>query len=454
MSEHLVLSFPCERLPDEPAVARLLGIYPQRQEGLYMQRVKIHAGRLSIAQWRAVAELARRFTPGAGLFLTTRQDIELHNVGADDLPAIQQGLDEVGLSGVGACGDTVRNVTGCPGCDLEPGAVDVTALAGAIKAAVETLPWMRSLPRKFKIGLSGCSKACARPWINDVGLIASEDGTFQVIVAGSLGARPGTGIPYPRPLKVDEVIPLVVAAMRLFEAEGDRANRSKARLRHVRERMGNEAFLERLTAAFEQEKKEGTWPVPVARRVPDEGARLVGRLFPPLGDVGCDEAVELANVLEASGAQVRIGFEHDLLIFGRRPPAWTPTLERWAKGPRVVACPGTTWCSRGIADTRIAASKVYKALPPRCDLTVCISGCPNGCAQSAVADIGLVGLIRTIDGTRTECFRVLVGGDGGRGPALARETQPIVTLDDVGDVVAKLAEDGPARKNGNGASRA
>ncbi len=438
MSEPAPIAFPCEGLPDDPAVARLLGIYPQRQQGLFMQRVKIHAGLLTLAQWRRIADVADRHTLGTGLHLTTRQDIELHNVSATDLPTIQRALHEAGLSTVGACGDTVRNVIVCPGCGLCPDSVDVIGLANAIKAGVESLPWIRRLPRKFKISLSGCSEACGRPWVNDVGLIAEADGTFRAIVGGSLGAKPGTGIPFARTLALDEVIPFVVAALRLFEAEGDRTNRTQARLRHVRERLGNDVFLERLAEILEQEKSANVWPVPATPQRLGDGVRQIGRPHPPLGDIQPSDALELADALEAVDATLRIGFDHDLLIFGQVFPRLTKTLKRWRDGPRVIACPGMASCARAITDTHAVAGRIHKVLSADCDLTVCISGCPNGCARSSVADIGLAGCMRTIDGERTECYRVLVGGGGGKSAALAREVHAAVPATGVASVVGQI----------------
>jgi sulfite reductase beta subunit-like hemoprotein len=105
--------------------------------------------------------------------------------------------------------------------------------------------------------------------------------------------------------------------------------------------------------------------------------------------------------------------------------------------PRIVACPGTTWCSRGIADSRVAAARILDALPDHCDLSVAIAGCPNNCPQAAVADVGLIGCIRKTGGQRRECFRLVVGGGNGETPVLAEERDRAVPADEVHEAVAQ-----------------
>ena len=436
MSDGNHVKFPCTSYPDSAGALRLLGLYDMRTEGLVLQRIKVHAGRITPAQLRACAELAATFTPGYPLHVTTRQDIELHGLKPDDVPAVQGGVGAAGLTTLGAAGDTPRNVCVCPGCGLCPGTTDVSELADLIAESAQTLSWIRNLPRKFKVSISGCEDATARPWINDIGLVACSDGMFRAIVAGSLGARPGTGIEAYTGLKPDELIPLVIAALRLFNAEGDRQNRARARLRHVRERLGDDAFLKQLDALFQKEKVDGQWPVPKVPRVSGEPLKET-RLRLPLGDISPDLAVELADAAEATGTTVRLGFEHDIFLYGGIELG--AGLQALVGGPSIVSCPGSTWCEKGIASSRDAATAIRERLPAGCDLRVCLSGCPNNCAHAAVADIGLTGRMKTIEGTKTECFRLVAGGDKGRGPALAEELHAAIPAGRIGDVVALLA---------------
>jgi len=468
MSGIETVEFPCKSFPDDPHAQRLLGLYDMRTEGLVLQRIKVHAGRITPAQLRACAELATTFTPGYPVHVTTRQDLELHGLRPDDVPAVQKSIGAAGLTTLGAAGDTPRNVTVCPGSGLCPGTTDVSRLADLIAQSAQTLPWIRKLPRKFKVSISGCENATARPWINDVGLIACSDGTFRAIIAGSLGARPGTGIELYTGLEPDELIPLVIAALRMFNAGGDRQNRARARLRHVRERVGDKEFRELLDVLFQKEKAKGEWPVPDTPRVSGESLKET-RLRLPLGDIAPDLAVELADAAEASGAaspgaqcpgrreslpsanskcppqpqgaagtHIRLGFEHDIFLYGDIELG--PELKALTGGPSIVACPGSTWCEKGIACSRDAATAIREKLPAGCDLRICLSGCPNNCVHAAVADIGFTGRIKKINGQRTECFRMVAGGGYGRSPILAGELHPAVPADKVADVVAWVVE--------------
>jgi sulfite reductase beta subunit-like hemoprotein len=441
-----------------------------REDGLLVQRVKVHAGRIKPPQLRALGELARRCTPEYPLHLTTRQGFELHGVRPEDVPRIQKRVAEVGLTTVGACGDSLRNVTTCPGSGLCPDSRDMLPLADEIRKAGEALPFIRSMPRKFKISISGCERACARPWIADLGLVCREDGAFQAIGAGSLGARPGAGIPLYDRLPAEQLVSLVRAALTLFNAEGDRKIRSRARFRHVRERLGNETFKQRLDKAFKQElpsEGSGATAGPAfaaeaasAEQVParpceserqGNAVRELARVRPPLGDVTPDLAVELADAVEAAGATIRLGLEHEVVLYGSQEISLSPALQQFADGPAMTSCPGTTWCKRGIADSRAAELSIREILTNGKDRNICISGCPNNCAHAAVADIGLTGRTRKIGGETVAGFRLLAGGDGGRSPKLAGEVAAFVAADGVAAAVARLVAEGRSDDETGGA---
>jgi sulfite reductase (NADPH) hemoprotein beta-component len=438
MSHENQIEFPCRQRPEEPGIQRLLGIYGQRQEGLHMQRVKAHGGRITAAQLIALAALADAYTPGYPLHVTTRQDVELHGVRPEDVPRVQQGIAEVGLTTLGACGDTLRNVTTCPGNGLAAGSFDLSALADAIKAAAESLPFIREMPRKFKISISACPQACAKPWINCLGFVARPEGTFRAIGAGSLGQRPVTGIELYESLEVSEVVTLVVASLRLFNDEGDRERRHRARFRHVRERLGDAEFRRRLDAHFRRAVEESSWPVPDVEKVAKSELQRTQLHF-PLGDVTPRQAFDLADAVEAARGNLRLGFEHDVLIYAVPELKLPGDLQRLRRGPRIVACPGTTWCSRGLANSRELERTLRQHSGTMDGLSIAMSGCPNNCAHAAVADIGLIGRIKTVGGRRTECFRLLAGGGKGFTPDLGVELHPAVPAVMVPGIVAWLA---------------
>ncbi len=443
------ISFPCPSVPDDPSAARLLGLYPQRQRGLWMQRVKILGGVLAPAQWRALAEIARDLTPATPLHLTTRQDVELHELTASAVPDVQRRLAQAGLSGLGACGDTLRNVTVCPCSGLREGGVDLAPAAWRIRRVLEAESGISRLPRKFKIALS-CHEDCGQPWINDLGLTAALRAGrwgFAVTAGGSLGACPAPGIRLAEWLDPGDVLPLAAAAVRVFAAQGDRTNRRRARLRHVRQRLGDTAFATLVHDALRQAKAQRHWP---AVELPPAAAMAHRAMLTfPNGDVTSDQADALAALAGNEGLRVRIANSHRVAVFARDAGALDAalnTLDALA-GPRrpqpaVVVCPGTRWCARALADTRGMADAVRALgdlLPA--SWTVCISGCPNGCAHTAVADVGLSGVRttrptgprgadappaderrdpqETQDAGRQEAFDLYAGGGMGRDGRLA-----------------------------------
>jgi sulfite reductase beta subunit-like hemoprotein len=423
------IAFPCAAVPADPRLARLAGLYPQRQEGRWMQRIKVLGGVLSARHWRALGAIARRLVPATPLHLTTRQDVEFHDLGAEAVPEVQRALAEAGLTGLGACGDTPRNITVCPCSGTRAGRPDLLALARDVRRLLESSEGVFDLPRKFKISFSACREGCGGPWINDLGFVAAlkaGEWGFRVMAAGSLGPKPGTGMLLYDWLPAGDVLPLVLGAVRFFRDHGDRRQRHRARLRHVRERMGDGAFAAGLGRAFDAARRDRPWPA-VRLAAADGYAAQMALVFPN-GDVSADAAGALADLSAAAGICVRIAPHHRVLAFGWDESALRAAVEAQAAlrpaarpQPSIVACPGTRWCARGLVDTGAMADRIRRdlgnRLPP--ETTVCISGCPNGCAQHAVAPVGLVGGLAKGDGRRQEAYTVLAGGDLGRTGRLA-----------------------------------
>ena len=430
MADTRTSDFPCERIPEDPGMAKLLGIYSQRQDGLWMQRVKVLGGVLTPQQWDALGRIADELTPGTPFHLTTRQDIELHDLTAERLPVAHRRMAEVHLTGLGGGGDSLRNVTVCPCSGTVGGRPDLLPLARDIRRTLEAEPDILALPRKFKISLS-CGEACGQPWINDLGLVADRRDAqwgVRVVAGGSLGARPGTGMLLFDWLRPAEVLPLAVAAVRLFKTHGDREHRQRARLRHVRERTGDDEFARLVREELRKTKQERAWPG-VTLQVPAEGFDARRTLTFPNGDVTPAMAAALAEMAGRDDVSVRIANHHRVAVFGRDDVTLAeaisafPSLRSAAQPqPWVVACPGKRWCGRALVDTNCLADRIRVelggVLAP--GTTVCISGCPNGCAHSAVADIGLTGRLVRRGGQKVQAYDLWAGGGMGRNCKLAR----------------------------------
>src|ERR1043166_4909694 len=159
----------------------------------FMVRIRIPNGMMTSHQLRTIAALTRRHANGIA-DLTVRQNIQLHWVTIESLPEVLDGLWKVGLNTTGACGDVVRNVTGCPvaGVDHDE-IVDASPLVHEVSQLLAGNADFYNLPRKFKISITGCRVWCPYPEINDIGLTAVRRGPevgFSLRVGGGLSTDP------------------------------------------------------------------------------------------------------------------------------------------------------------------------------------------------------------------------------------------------------------------------
>jgi len=298
-----------------------------------------------------------------------------------------------------------------------------------------------SLARKLKISLS-CSDHCGQPWINDLGLVARKKDNrwgFRLIGAGSLGARSATGITIFNWLEVEDVLPLAVAAVRVFYEHGDRQNRHQARLRHVRERLGDTEFIKLINDVFSEVKMEEQWPE-VSLEETEDGFSVSEILTFTNGEITAAMAEALGQLAADTNYRVRISNQHKIIVFGKSATLLRQKLDGFSVlskaaqiQPSIVACPGTKWCSRGLVNTNDLADRIREELGHKlsADTTVCISGCPNGCSHARVADIGLVGCVSRKNGQREGLFNMYTGGNMGRDDRLAEPAAKKLAVEQV-----------------------
>lgn len=435
--------FPVAELPEPAFARRLVGLYEQK-DGNYMQRLRIEDGVLSGGQWRELAEIVERFTPGGGLHLTTRQDLEFHAVSPADVPALQRRLADAGVTTVGACGDTLRGITVSYENGFERGSFDVSACATAVREALWGHPEIARLPRKFKISFSSSIRATAQPYVGELGFIAHERdgaGGFAAVGAGSLGLSPSPGIGIVEWIAPGEVVPLTLAAVEMFVARGDRTDRKHARLRHVRERMGDAAFRAELLERFETLRRNFADRAIELPRVAT-GRREVAAVPFLCGDIAPGIVREIARAID-DGLAARIRNDHAISFFGEIAPDEFrdryPALAARIGAARIVACPGAPLCSRALTNTKELAARIAESFPTgrSDDYVIRISGCPNACAHSGVAAVGLTGARK--DG-REAYFLWTGGGDGMTGVAAVRGER--IAAADVVGTIGKLSERG------------
>ncbi len=220
-----------------------------------MHRIKIPFGEVTAVQMEALADLAEEYADGI-CHVTTRQDFQLHFVHLDDTPDLMRRLAAVGITTREACGNVVRNVTGCPlagVCHTE--AFDITPYAKALTTFLLGHPDAQDFGRKFKISFSGCSdQPCALARMHDIGLIAERRvideqprNGFTFYVGGGLGAVPHEAKVFSEFLPAEELLPTTQAICRVFGRLGEKRNRARARIKFLIAKIGLEEF-QRLVA--------------------------------------------------------------------------------------------------------------------------------------------------------------------------------------------------------------
>src|SRR5215469_66452 len=228
-----------------------------------MQRIKIPYGGLNAAQLETLAELAEEYSDGIA-HVTTRQDFQLHFILIEDTPAIMRRLGAVGITTRETCGNSLRNVTGCPiagVCRTE--AFDVTPYAHALAWHLIGHPDTQEFGRKFKVSFSGCAEeACALAHIHDIGMVAKvHDGKrgFAFYVGGGLGTVPQQAKLMADFVSEEEMLPLTQAISRVFARLGEKKNRNTARLKFVIQKIGLEEFKRIVLEERKILKPEARW---------------------------------------------------------------------------------------------------------------------------------------------------------------------------------------------------
>src|SRR5262245_26804909 len=241
------------------------GTYGQRQDGVQMLRVKAPQGILTSSQMRALAGVAARHSRGF-CHVTTRQNIQFHFVKLDVVEEAMRTLADEGLTTREACGNSVRNITGCPYAGTSATEIfDVTPYAEALTRYFLRHPLASSLPRKFKIAFEGCAEDHAVAAINDLGWRARiVDGRrgFRVTVAGGTSILPVSGYLLFDFLPADEMFHVAEAVVRVFQRFGDYQHRSRNRLKFLIKALGWNEWRARFDEALAEVRREGTVPLP------------------------------------------------------------------------------------------------------------------------------------------------------------------------------------------------
>jgi sulfite reductase (ferredoxin) len=449
---------------------RWYGLYTQRAPGIpggktailepeelddkfFMMRIRIDGGTLSTEQLRVIGEIATLY--GRDLAdITDRQNVQLHWIRVEDVPAIWEKLEAVGLSTTEACGDTPRVMLGCP---LEGVAADSIVDGGpALREVVDRYlgdPAFSNLPRKFKTSISGCAQHCVNHEINDVAFVGvqTDDGErgFDLWVGGGLSTNPmfaqRVGV-FVRPEEVAEVWAGVTG---IFRDYGYRRSRNHARLKFLIADWGTEKFREVLqTEYLHRQLPDG--PAPAASPshrdhigvIRQADGRIAIGATTKSGRSSGSVLTKLAKLAEAYGSyRVRTTAQQGLVVLDLPPGTEEDViaeLDELGLSARpstfqrgTIACTGIEFCKLALVETKGRAETIRQELERRLPdfdtpITINVNGCPNACARFQVADIGFKGVVAKVrqeDGSfvDADAFQVHLGGQLGAEASFGRK---------------------------------
>ncbi len=448
-----------------------MGIYEQRQNGTFMVRIRCAAGAISPKQLKAVALLARQ--EGAEpIHITTRQELQLHNVTLEQAPGILEQLYRLGLSTRGGGGNTVRNIMASEDAGVAKDEVfDVTPYALALTNALIAEPDSWSLPRKYKIAFAGNDSDNANATFNDLGFIATiRNGVkgFKVFIGGGLGSKPTAGFKLSDFIPATDLLYVGEAVKVLFSEHGNRRNRHKARIRYIFYKLGEERVFELFYEIFNRLKAEGKYELVLPevsanyssakvinfdseneplrkwlnRYVKEQNQLGLYTVEVPFkhGMVSSEALVSLAEFLEPLGNDVlRFTMRQNALL--RNIPGdklqdvyhLLKALDVEVDRPRIlnslVACTGADTCRLGLCLAKGASSALKRALAKIPEeqlddfaaININFSGCPNSCGQHNLSQLGFYGKVSRNDRVYPAYYIVAGGRTGDKKARLANK---------------------------------
>lgn len=420
------------------------GVFFRRQTpGHFMMRVRMPNGLTNAVQVRTLADISHEFGPGFA-DITTRQQVQLRGFQIERVPEIWNRLEAVGLVSLQTGMDNIRNVAGCPVAGLT--AHELFDASPVAREFTETFLRNReftNLPRKFNVAITGCLEHCTHAESQDLALVPAiatvggqEIRGFNVLVGGKMGSG---GFQAAKPLnafvRVEEAPNLCAQITLVFRDHGSRAARNRARLAFLIDSWGIARFRRELEQRVGYPLQTAGKDVRLAKHADhlgivkqkQAGLNYVG-LAVPVGRVTADQLSSLARLADTYGSgDIRLTTSQNVIV-PNVPDAKLPDLLREpllrdlrhdppASTRGLVSCTGIDYCHFALIETKDLAVKTARYLEPRLAdqrrFTMHWSGCPAGCGNHALADIGLLGKNVRIDGKLVDAVDVFIGGRAG-----------------------------------------
>lgn len=477
-----------DSIPAEDLAPRFkwVGLYTQRKQNLggehtgtltnaelqdryFMMRIRMDGGQASPEKIRAIGEISEQYARNTADF-TDRQNVQLHWIKIEDVPAIWDKLESVGLNTFFGCGDVPRVVLGSPVSGIaKDEIIDATPAIRTITEEVLPRPEFGNLPRKFKSAISGNSRQDVTHEIQDVSFIGSvhpEHGPgFDVWVGGGLSTNPMLAQRLGVWVSLDEVPDVWAGVVGIFRDYGFRRLRNRARLKFLVADWGVEKFRQVLEEEY-LGRRLTDGPAPevhpgyrdhVGIHEQKDGLFYLG-VKPTVGHTDGTQLQQLADLADKHGVtRMRTTSDKELLFLDLTREAAEQLAEELGQvglsaSPSafrrdIISCTGLEFCKLAHVVTKQRAIALVDELEERLGdldvpLKISLNGCPNSCARTQVADIGLTGkILTTDDGERVEGFQVHLGGTIGLEPHFGRKVRGNqVFSSDLGDYVVRVVE--------------
>ena len=441
----------------------------------FMMRIPLPNGLLTSHQLRVIGDITKKHARNLA-DITTRQNIQLHWLTIDGLVEVVEALAAIGLSPKGACGDVVRNVTGCPLAGLHGHElVDASPLAVQVAHMLTGNAEYVNLPRKFKISVTGCPEWCSYPEINDVALTAirrprpgaPDEIGYTLRVGGGLSNEPYIALRIPAFIPQTKALEVVEAIAKIFREQTVlRESRTHARIKYLFMKFGWTA--DSMLAAIEEKIGYKLDPNPLeADEVPDDIYRdhvgITHQRQPGLSSVGAsvlrgrlsgDQLIQLADLADEYGSgELRATIMQNIILVNvpnARTTELVHALNRIGLQVDVspfwrgaIACTGTEFCKLAIAETKQFSKWLVGEMEDRLpgfdqQIKLHVTGCTNSCGQAWIADIGLEGKKLKKDGKMVDAFYFCVGGAVGKYAGIARQIGYRAAAEDCPEAIERL----------------
>ncbi|MCH8530438.1 MAG: nitrite/sulfite reductase [Saccharospirillum sp.] len=478
------------------------------QNGLYIQRhapmlrIAIPYGLLSATQLRKIADLSDQFDKGYAHF-TTRQNVQFNWPALEDVPEILAGLAEVQMHAIQTSGNCIRNTTTDQFAGvLRDEIADPRPWCELIRQWSTLHPEFAFLPRKFKIAVNGSpetDRAAVR--FHDIGLeMVNQDGEigFRVFVGGGLGRTPLVGQKVCSFLPAQHLLTYLDAILRVYNLNGRRDNKYKARIKILVKALGVDVFRERVEAEWahlkdgpgtlttEEIERVATHFVDPDYAVLDDADELLAtqqKEFPGFkrwmdrnvqwhkkagyaavtlslkkvgyapGDCTSAQMRDAAALAEQySFSELRVSHNQNLILADVRQDAlfelWQAAKASGFATPNigtlndVICCPGGDYCALANAKSIPIAEAIQAQFDDLDyvhdlgDLDLNISGCMNACGHHHIGNIGVLG----VDKKGEEFYQISLGGDSGLNARVGKILGPSFKAIEVVEVITRIID--------------